>query len=230
MKKLTDSNLLKFYINKYSLHNYLNKNLLNYLEIHTFNKNEFLCALNEKLFYMYFLVDGKYKVTSLLSTGKSLLLCFNTPLSIMGDIELIENPYADCNVQALESCICLALPLDKIKEYGYNDPIFLRFIISSLQKKLRRNSSYMSINVLYPIENRFASYLISSLPSKSSEEIFVDIDGINNLADLLGSSYRHLNRVIKNLSDKGIISKNKNTIEILNINKLKALAQDLYKN
>ena len=179
---------------------------------------------------MYFLVHGKYKVTTLLSTGKSLLLCFNTPLSVMGDIEFIENPYADCNVQALENCICLALPLNKIKEYGYDDPIFLRFIISSLQKKLRRNSSYMSINILSPIENRFASYLLSSLPSNNSQEIFVDIDGINNLSELLGSSYRHLNRVIKNLSDLKIIEKNKNTIKILNLEKLTLLAQDIYKN
>lgn len=230
MKKLTNKDLLIYYVNKYSLHSYLNKNLLNALEIHTFNKNEFLCSLNDKLYYMYFLVDGKYKVTTLLSSGKSLLLCFNTPLSVMGDIEFIENPYADCNVQALETCICLALPSNSIKEYGYTDPIFLRFIISSLQKKLRRNSSYMSINILSPIENRFASYLVSSLPSNTSDEILIDIDGINNLAELLGSSYRHLNRVIKNLSDLKIIEKNKNTIKILNLEKLRMLAQDIYKN
>lgn len=230
MKKINNKDLLDYYVNKYSLNNYLNKNLLNSLEIHTFNKNEYLCSLNEKLLYMYFLVHGKYKVTTLLSSGKSLLLCFNTPLSVMGDIEFIENPYADCNVQALDKCICLGLPSSKIKEYGYDDPIFLRFIISSLQKKLRRNSSYMSINILSPIENRFASYLVSSLPSNNSEEIFVDIDGINNLSELLGSSYRHLNRVIKNLSDLKIIEKNKNTIKILNLEKLTLLAQDIYKN
>lgn len=229
MKKINDITLLEYYIKKYSLYKYLNNNLLNYLEIHTFNKNEFLCRINDELDYMYFLVDGKYKVTALLSTGKSLLLCFNTPLSIMGDIELIENPYADCNVQALENCICLALPLSKIKDYGYDDPIFLRFIISSLQKKLRRNSNYMSVNILSPIENRFASYLVSSLPSKTSKSITVDIDGINNLAELLGSSYRHLNRVIKNLSDEKIIKKDKNSIQILNLNKLKNLAKDQYK-
>ena len=222
-------NMIISYVNRYSLQSYLNKNLLNSLEIHTFNKNEYLCSLNEKLFYLYFLVEGKYKVTTLLSSGKSLLLCFNTPLSVMGDIEFIENPYADCNVQALEPCICLALPLNTIKEYGYNDPVFLRFIISSLQKKLRRNSSYMSINILSPIESRFASYLISSLPTNVSGEIFVDIDGITNLAELLGSSYRHLNRVIKNLSDLKIIEKNRNTIKILNLKKLTLLAQDVYK-
>lgn len=230
MKKLINKNILIYYANKYCLHSYLNKDLLNSLEIHTFNKNEYLCSLNEKLFYMYFLVEGKYKVTTLVSSGKSLLLCFNTPLSIMGDIEFIENSYADCNVQALEPCICLALPLNKIKEYGYTDPVFLRFIISSLQKKLRRNSSYMSINILSAIENRFASYLISSIPTNISGEILVDIDGITNLAELLGSSYRHLNRVIRNLSDLKITEKNKNAIKILNLEKLTLLAQDVYKN
>ena len=229
MKKITNNELLIYYVNKYSLYSCLNKNLLNSLEIHTFNKNEFLCLLNDKLSYMYFLVKGKYKVTTLLSSGKSLLICFNTPLSVIGDIELIENPYADCNVQALEPCICLALPINMIKEYGYNDPIFLRFIISSLQKKLRQNSSYMSINMLSKIENRFASYLVSSIYSNNSGEILVDIDGINNLAELLGSSYRHLNRVIRNFSDLKIIEKNKNIIKILNLEKLTMLAQDIYK-
>ena len=70
MKKINDTTLLEYYIKKYSLHNYLNHHLLNFLEIHTFSKNEFLCTLNEKLSYMYFLVDGKYKVTTLLSSGK----------------------------------------------------------------------------------------------------------------------------------------------------------------
>lgn len=228
MKKINDISLIKYYVNTYNLFNYLNNDLLNCLELHEFSKDEFLCTLNSKLSYMYFLVEGKYKVTTLLSNGKSLLLCFNTPLSIIGDIELIENPYVDCNVQALESCICLALPLSKIKQYGYNDVLFLKFIISSLQKKLRHNSAYMSINILSPIKNRFASYLISSLPSRDSKPAIVDIDGVNNLADLLGSSYRHLNRVIKELSDEKIIKKTKNSIEILNIDTLKNLAKDEY--
>ena len=54
MKKITNNELLIYYVNKYSLYSYLNKNLLNSLEIHTFNKNEFLCLLNDKLSYMYF--------------------------------------------------------------------------------------------------------------------------------------------------------------------------------
>lgn len=224
---INNTNLLNTYVNKHSLTKYLNQNLLNSLVLHTFEKNELICSLNEKLYYMYFLVSGKAKVTTLLSNGKSLLLCFNTPLSTIGDLELLDNPIANCNVTALENCICLGLPISKIHAYGYNDPIFLRFIISSLEEKLRKNSIYSSINMLYPLENRFAIYLISSLPSNSIESI-IEIESITNLSQLLGSSYRHLNRVIQKLCNSNIIKKDKNIIKILDLPLLQNLASDKY--
>lgn len=226
MKQIINDNLFKSYIEKYRLDTYLNDDLLNNCQVHIFDKNENICLLNEKLEYMYFLVKGKAKVTTLLSSGQSLLLCFNKPLSIIGDLELLDNPYADCNVLTLESCICLAIPIWAIHKYGYNDSTFLRFIISSLEKKLRINSLYMSINILYPLENRFASYLLSVLPSYSD---FITIEGVNHISELLGSSYRHLNRVIKSLCDNNIIEKKKNQIRILNLKKLEDLAKDIYK-
>lgn len=226
MKQILNDNLFRYYIKKYKLDTCLNNDLLNNCQVHIFDKNENICLLNEKLEYMYFLVKGKAKVTTLLSSGQSLLLCFNKPLSIIGDLELLDNPYADCNVLTLENCICIAIPLWSIHKFGYNDTVFLRFIISSLEKKLRSNSIYSSINILYPLENRFASYLLSVLPSNCD---FITIEGTNHISELLGSSYRHLNRVIKSLCDNKIIEKNKNQIQILNIKNLEKLAKDIYK-
>lgn len=228
MKKIIDNDLSLIYIKKFSLQNYLNQDLIRYCEVHIFERNELICTLNETMNYMYFLVQGKAKVYTLLSTGKSLLICFNNPLSIMGDLEFMDNPFADCNVSALEECTLLAIPLSKIKKFAYNDPIFLRFMIRSLHIKLRSNSSYSSINLLYPLENRFASYLISSLPTNINT-LTLEIEGLNHISELLGSSYRHLNRVVKSLCDKKIISKDKNRITILDYNKLSTLAKDLFK-
>ena len=226
MIEVINNNVLNYYLNKYSLHQYLNINLIKSCKIYTFKKNEAICTLNERLEYIYFLVKGKTKVTTLLSSGQSLLLCFNNPLSIIGDLELLDNPYADCNVVTLEECICIAIPIWAIHMFGYDDPTFLRFIISSLEIKLRNNSIYSSINILYPLENRFASYLLSILPSNSDKLI---IEGVNHISELLGSSYRHLNRVIKTLADSNIIRKNRNEIHILDISKLEALAKDIYR-
>lgn len=226
MTEIINNKILNYYLNKYSLKQYLNINLLNSCKIHTFEKNETICTLNNKLEYMYFLVEGKAKVTTLLSSGQSLLLCFNTPLSIIGDLELLDNPYADCNVVTLDKCTCITIPIWSVHKFGYDDPIFLRFIISSLEKKLRNNSLYSSINILYPLENRFASYLLSVIPSYSNT---ITIEGVNHISELLGSSYRHLNRVIKSLVDSNIIKKNKNEIHILDIKELESLAKDIYR-
>ncbi|MBM6837426.1 helix-turn-helix domain-containing protein, partial [Clostridium saudiense] len=88
------------------------------------------------------------------------------------------------------------------------------------------NSLYSSINILYPLENRFASYLLSVIPSYSNT---ITIEGVNHISELLGSSYRHLNRVIKSLVDSNIIKKNKNEIHILDIKELESLAKDIYR-
>ncbi|SHI98890.1 cAMP-binding domain of CRP or a regulatory subunit of cAMP-dependent protein kinases [Clostridium cavendishii DSM 21758] len=228
MNKIYDKNLIHKYLNEYKLNCNLNKDLIANMEIHNFKKGEMICCINTEMFYMYFLVQGKTKVYTMLSTGKSLLLCFNNPLSIMGDIEFTNNPLADCNVMALEDCICLAISINKIKMFGFNDPIFLRFIIDSLGAKLRNNSIYSSINILYPLENRFASYLLSVMTSNTENNNIVHIEGLNHIAELLGTSYRHLNRVIKDLSDKKIIKKSKNLIIIYDLYKIKSLAQDIY--
>lgn len=229
MKKLMNEKLKNNYIDKYSLREYINSSLIKNCELHIFDKNELISTINEEMHYMYFLVHGKAKVYTLLSTGKSLLICFNKPLSIIGDIEFMDNNLADCYVLTLEESICLALPIDKIKEFAYEDQNFLKFIITSLHKKLRNNSTYSAINMLYPLENRFASYILSILPSTSLDSLIVEIEGVTHIAELLGSSYRHLNRVIKTLSDKNILKKEKNIIRILNLEDLKSLANDLYK-
>lgn len=228
MKKIEDLKLTNQYLYKYELNKYLNSNLLDNLEMYLFKKGEMICTLNEEMFYIYFLVSGKAKVYTLLSTGKSLLISFITPLSIMGDVEFLGNSLADCNVMALEDCTCLTIPLSKVKEYACDDPVFLRFIILFLEKKLRNNSIHSSINMFYPLENRFASYILSLLPSTNTNIVSVELEGLNHIAELLGGSYRHLNRVIKNLTNDNIIKKEKNTITILALDKLKDLAQDIY--
>lgn len=227
MKKSKNRKLINAYLEKYSLNKYLNESLSLCCELHTFDKNEMICTLNEDMKYIYFLVKGKAKVYTLLSTGKSLLICFITPLSVMGDIEFLDNSAADCSVKTIESCHLIAIPIDKVKKLAYDDSVFLRFIISSLEKKLRNNSIFSSINMLYPLENRFVSYILS-LPINNNNT--VEIDELTHISELLGSSYRHLNRVIRNLCEKNLIIKNSNLITILNMDELKKLARDIYKN
>ncbi|MGC9384526.1 MAG: helix-turn-helix domain-containing protein [Kosmotogaceae bacterium] len=48
------------------------------------------------------------------------------------------------------------------------------------------------------------------------------------MSELLGGSYRHVNRVMKELSDDGVIAINRSQIRIKDFKKLKNIASDLY--
>lgn len=220
--------VIEDYLTCFDLKKNLNEDLLSNISLIEFNKDEYICRINKSLKYFYFLVDGKAKITTLVANGKSLLISFATPLSVIGDIEFLNMSLADCDVITLEKCTCLAIPLQVVNEFASNDPKFLRFVINMLETKLRNNSNFSSINLLYPLENRFASYLLSVFSKEFSNSNIIEIDNLTHVAELLGTSYRHLTRVIKKLTDEQIIKKNKRLIEIIDLQKLEALNTDIF--
>ena len=61
-----------------------------------------------------------------------------------------------------------------------------------------------SVNMLYPLENRLASY---------TNEYSNNTENITQISELLGSSYRHLLRVLNRLESEGIIKRNNKKIK-----------------
>jgi CRP/FNR family transcriptional regulator, putaive post-exponential-phase nitrogen-starvation regulator len=201
-----------------------------YMELILFNKNEHICKASEKMNYLFFFVEGKAKVYTLLSNGKSLLLCFNKPFKVIGDVEFIHYKTADSDVQVIEDSYCVGIPLKDIRKYVIDDPKFLRFMCDCLGEKLTRLSKYSSINLLYPLDNRLSSYIVAISSSEQNEgENNIIFDGnLREISELLGTSYRHLLRTLNKLCNQGAIKKNNNHYEILNINILEDLAGELY--
>jgi CRP-like cAMP-binding protein len=78
---------------------------------------------------------------------------------------------------------------------------------------------------LYPLEVRLARYIFEC-QLKEDDDIAI-IPHYNDLAEFLGSSYRHLNRSFNQLVNKGIIQKKGKMIKILDKNALAAIAGDI---
>ncbi|SHK03987.1 cyclic nucleotide-binding domain-containing protein [Paramaledivibacter caminithermalis] len=232
MKRFKNHNNLHSYIKKYNIDDIFQKNIFSSMELHTFNRGEHICRSHEKINYFYFLVEGKMKVYTLLKNGRSLLLRFYTPLQVIGDVELLSCNFTTCNVEAITDVECIGIPIKLLRQEAQEDIIFLQFICKSLSDKLSNSSYWNAVNLLYPLENRLASYILAI--ANSDEDYAVPFNEIktNNLTDmaeLLGTSYRHLNRTLNNLCKKNIIKKEKNSLIILNREGLEKLAGDLYK-
>jgi CRP/FNR family putative post-exponential-phase nitrogen-starvation transcriptional regulator len=228
--KIQDHRKLEEYIKKYEIENLFSDNMKDYMTLFMFNKNEYICREEEELANMLFLVAGKAKVSKHLENGKSLLLSFYNPFTIIGDVEFIHNKNTDCSVQAIEDTFCIGISIEIVRSKLIKDCKFLLNICDYLGEKLSCNSNNNSINLLYPLENRLASYIIAFAKLDENKiKKFVFKESYSEISELLGTSYRHLNRTLNKFCSDGILKKDNKEYIILNLGKLLCLAGDLYK-
>lgn len=228
MKIIHDINKCENYINTYKLDDLFSKNMRHHMVLLEFEKEEHLCKTGGKMEYLLFLVQGRVKVYTLVQNGKSLLLCFNKPFRVVGDIEFIRNTVFDTNVQAIETVYCIGIKIDKIREHAFEDAKFLRYMCIGLGEKLSRVSIFSSINLLYPLENRLASYLLAvGEPNRDFKALDKGCNLVQ-IAELLGTSYRHLLRTLNTLKEKGAIEKRGGSYMIKNREILESLSGDVY--
>ncbi len=195
-----------------------------------YEKGEDILVSGEPMDYFYFIVEGKAKIFLRLENGKSLLLRFARPLSELGSAEVLKEPrIVNSCVQSLYGTTVIKIPFTAIDKYAINDATFLKCIVRSLGRMLATASNTHSLNISYPFKNRFASYLISITRVDYVERIDeINIDQFCDLATYLGTSYRHLSRVVRELEQEGIIKKEKKKFIILDYDRLESLSGGFY--
>lgn len=199
------------------------------MTLYMFNKNDYICREEENLDNMFFLVEGKAKVSKHLENGKSLLISFYNPFTIIGDVEFIRNNPTDCSVQAIKDTYCIGINFDIVRNHLIKDCKFLINICDYLSEKLISGSNNSSINLLYPLENRLASYIVAFTNLDTYNKKFTFEENYNEIAELLGTSYRHLNRTLSKFCSDKILKRHKKEFIIEDFDKLLYLAGDLYK-
>jgi CRP-like cAMP-binding protein len=116
-------------------------------------------------------------------------------------------------------------------KYGRAYSPLLQFLLEIITQKFYLKSSSLSFNLMYPVEVRLASYLLSATFDKS-DLLFNEQPRSANLRDAansIGTSYRHLNRVIRQFCTEGLIERDKGLILVKNREGLTALAsQNIY--
>ena len=229
MKFIHDLKLLETKLREYHIEEMFNGEKQPPFTLQQYGQDEIVLLEGSELESLLFLVEGKVKITSSVETGKLLLLRFVQPFSIIGDIELIRNVPVQSQVKAINECLLIGLHFDYIKEYEMNNPKFLHTLLEHVSYKLQTCTTASRVNLLASVENKFASYLMSTI-SPDPDKIFgleLKTSNIKEIADLLGTTYRHLNRVIHSLSEKKIIERDKNSIRILNWSDLKEISNGI---
>lgn len=221
-----DNNIeqITHYIQMYNLNEIFSTETMGHISLLALQAGEILVHSGDEVDHLYILVKGKLKVTTALPNGRTMLLRFTTPLSLLGDIELVEKEQAKVQVECIEKSELLIISHRIINEYDMNRPAFLHYLLKQICAKMNTNFKSATLNILSNVEHRFASYLLSmsgnnEQPSYQKEEL--ETSKLTEIAEMLGTSYRHLNRIVKKFTEQSLILREKKKITILDVDGLK---------
>ena len=237
-----DAALSREYLRRHNFQSFLPQEAIGRLRLCSFSDGEYLCREGEAAGFLHFLVDGRCKVTRFLGNGKESLICFYRNFAVLGEVELIDglfrknSPLTECwplpevedasaattNVQAIGPCWCLCLPMESAQETLMDSAFFLRYLCGHLSQKLTRSIRNLSISLNYPVDERLASYIACVCQGEFFQ------DNYTHLAEYLGCSHRQLLRVLHRFCEEGILEKRQRAYRILDRERLKGLAGDIY--
>lgn len=216
------------YYRQYRLDRFIPPALIGHFSLQHYQKGQPICEIGQPIESLSFLVAGNAKVFMPMENARQLLLCFYQPLQMLGDLEIFEaNPRTVTGVEALTACTCLKLGRQTILATLGDNPVFLRQLCLSLGRKLGRVNRNSALNMLHPVENRLASYIIGTA-SRVDGRPPEFTGNLTQIADFLGTSFRHVHRTLQGFCAQGLLAKEKTRYTILNQAELQRRASGIF--
>ncbi|WP_141433941.1 Crp/Fnr family transcriptional regulator [Bacillus sp. 03113] len=226
MKEINDQEQLTSYLHFFQIESILNEQLIPHLSLYSFDQGELICSQGEPSHYLYVLVKGKVKIYTTSAEGKTLILSFKKPLEVIGDIEYVRDIDIINTVEAVSPVCMIGVHHRWLKKYGRDYAPMLQFLLEIITQKFYVKSNSLSFNLMYPVDVRLASYLMSVSFDESNSPLKGQLSTANlmDAANLIGTSYRHLNRVIQQFCIEGLVERKKGFILVKDWEGLRALA------
>nr|WP_232337081.1 Crp/Fnr family transcriptional regulator [Lysinibacillus timonensis] len=200
--------------------------VLEQLQYRIYQTNEYILKTGDEIDGLYFLIEGKYYVSSIEITGKELLLRYSKKPAILGDIEIFEQCTIQSNCIAAEVCEFIFVPLVIYNHYLKNNVGFTQLLLKELAYKLKTCTISSRVNALSPVSVRLAAYYCTIASTKSNSEYIIS-NKLDEVASLIGTTKRHLNRILKGWNEEGTIHRDGDNIQILNWGQMEIYSNDV---
>lgn len=200
------------------------ENPLERMEVVEFSKGDYLFKEGEYSPYLYLFVKGKLKAFTLSTHGKMVVYGYFTNPRTFGEVNAFETCTPQISVQAMEESHCLSIYLPDHGDFFFQDVKFLQYLCRLLGREVVDLDHRLANVIAATTENRLASHLLDSMV----EEGRLDFH-LNETAELIVTSYRHLLRVLEDFCAQGILRKERQKYFVKDMDKLKELASELHK-
>jgi len=196
MKKIDDHKRLHGYITLHHMNDLFSMPDVPF-ELYALDKGEFINHVLDPNEHMNFLVDGKIRIYNLRDDNSLYQISRWNGFMCLSDMEFVRMTHKEYMVECQSPCEVVSIPLNRIRGLLENDPVFLRFLLLSLGKKLASMSESLAET----------GDLRSRVLYAMTYEMNGTLSGVGHAAEGLKCSRRQLQRLLKELCDEGIIVK-----------------------
>ncbi len=197
MKKITDRSKREHYIIQNGIRNIFETKDLDF-QLYQYDRGELISNLTDLSNTLLFLVEGSVQIYALEPEGNKYTICQVEPFLLLGDMEFAENNDTAYLVEAATEVHCIALPIHRLRETLQKDNTFLLFLLRSITRKF----------IL------FSKSETSALSLEEKLILYMEIDsrdrtfhGVEKAANHLHYSRRQLQRILKDMMERGKITK-----------------------
>jgi CRP/FNR family putative post-exponential-phase nitrogen-starvation transcriptional regulator len=172
------------------------------ISLFRYKSDEFILQQGYPCPYILILLEGRMKVFNTVLSGRTLLSCYYATSGILGEVEFASDAHAAASsVQAVTDVSCIAIPIARYKNELKGNITFMNAVSAALAQKLFLSSRNSAAAILHPLDARLCAYIAMTNTGGCFRE------KLTELAEILGTSYRHLLRTLNGLCLRGVLEK-----------------------
>lgn len=184
-------------------------------------KNEFLYTPNEVCDSLSVVITGKLRASKILPSGYEQVIRYLGEGDVFGEGFVFTGKNYQTHVIGETASEVLEIPKRTLLRAFSNEEFLLSFL-KTFSDKISNLSNLIDTLSLRTTKQRVAKYLIDLCNSNESL-VFTLPNSKREIADNLGTSREVVSRIFSSLQSNGVIKLTKNTVEVLDTNKLEKL-------
>lgn len=197
MREIQDPALLRQYLDRFQIESFFDTPGLPF-RLYEYGPGEMMNLSHASGDYLKFVVEGVFDHYTIQEDGSKFMIHHCEGFGFLGDLAFCGVHPKGRYQQVLETVRAIELPLQPLRETLERDNRFLRFLLHTMARRMPLSLHYRSD--LPGAEQALIAYLRWVCPDQT-------ITNVTAAAEHLNYSRRQLQRVLKDLTDRGILAR-----------------------
>ncbi|MEA1935898.1 MAG: Crp/Fnr family transcriptional regulator [Thermodesulfobacteriota bacterium] len=212
-----------------SLYPEYRKRLATVLRRRSLKKGEVLFRKGDEGHILYIIRKGSIKIVLPSELGDEVVLAIFSEGDFFGELALLDGMPRSADAVALEPSEVFALNRSDFITFLHDNEEAMQAILSHLSMRLRKADDFLEDTCFLNVSTRFAKKLVELAQTYGSREgdvIQIDLRLTQkDLASMIGATRESINKELRVLREKGLVSTEEGTICILNLERLERRAR-----